>query len=62
MSARLLPLLALCAAFAARAGESVPPWYLQLDNDVLFTTDRWYSSGVRLARSVALAGDHAFAR
>lgn len=24
-------------------------WYLQVDNDVLFGTDRWYSSGVRIA-------------
>jgi hypothetical protein len=25
-------------------------WYVQLDNDVFFHTDRWYSSGVRVAR------------
>ena len=43
------------AAFAAAAlpaaaagGEAL--WYLQVDNDVVFGTDRWYTSGVRLAR------------
>jgi hypothetical protein len=25
-------------------------WYLQVDNDVVFSTDRWYTSGVRIAR------------
>jgi len=25
-------------------------WYVQIDNDVVFHTDRWYSSGVRIAR------------
>ncbi|HZZ91277.1 MAG TPA: lipid A-modifier LpxR family protein [Usitatibacter sp.] len=25
-------------------------WYVQLDNDVMFDTDRWYTSGVRIAR------------
>lgn len=25
-------------------------WYLQVDNDVAFATDRWYTSGVRIAR------------
>jgi hypothetical protein len=25
-------------------------WYLQVDNDVFFHTDRWYTSGVRIAR------------
>jgi hypothetical protein len=45
-------------AFAAAIGAAAMPafavdqalWYLQLDNDVVFNTDRWYSSGVRLAR------------
>ena len=31
-------------------GDDAPLWYLQLDNDVLFHTDRWYTSGVRIAR------------
>lgn len=35
-----------CAAEDAR-------WYLQVDNDVPFSTDRWFTSGVRLARSHA---------
>jgi hypothetical protein len=33
-----------------RPGTSASDWYLQVDNDVLFGTDRWYTSGVRLAR------------
>ena len=32
-------------------------WYLVVENDVPFATDRWYSSGVRLAR-VQPAGAH----
>ena len=32
-------------------------WYLQVDNDVLFGTDRWYSSGVRIGH-VHRAGEH----
>jgi len=46
-----------CAAFAANAAQEEPRWYLQVDNDVLFGTDRWYTSGVRVAR-VAPRGDH----
>lgn len=43
-------LLAAClAAFGARSAEPAR-WYLQVDNDVVFHTDRWYSSGVRVAR------------
>ena len=61
MIRRLLLALALCTVVLARA-EDDPPWYLQLDNDVLFTTDRWYSSGVRIARTFPLASDHALAR
>lgn len=45
---RALPLALACCAFAAHAEDA--RWYLQVDNDVLFATDRWYSSGVRLAR------------
>ena len=37
------------AAVPARAAQEAL-WYLQVDNDVVFNTDRWYSSGVRLAR------------
>lgn len=36
------------AVFPASAGEA--RWYVQLDNDVVFDTDRWYTSGVRIAR------------
>ena len=42
--------LALLALGDARAAEDAQ-WYLQVDNDVAFTTDRWYTSGVRIARS-----------
>jgi hypothetical protein len=40
--------LGVAAALPAAAGE--PLWYLQVDNDVPFGTDRWYTSGVRIAR------------
>jgi hypothetical protein len=39
--------IALCPG-SALADDAA--WYLQVDNDVVFATDRWYSSGVRLAR------------
>jgi hypothetical protein len=45
-----------CASLAAGAADA-PRWYLQLDNDWAFDTDRWYSSGVRVAR-VADHGGH----
>jgi len=47
LAAALTAALALPAA-AAPADEAL--WYLQVDNDVPFGTDRWYTSGVRLAR------------
>jgi hypothetical protein len=59
-------LAALAAPFALLALALGPPahaanpaadpvdWYLNIDNDVVFNTDRWYTSGVRLAR---LSGD-----
>jgi hypothetical protein len=40
----------LLAAACARADDR-PLWYLQIDNDVVFGTDRWYTSGLRIARS-----------
>ncbi len=44
-----LAALALAALPAAGApGDAL--WYLQVDNDVAFGTDRWYTSGVRIAR------------
>ena len=53
-------LAALAAALslpAAAADLDTARWYVQVDNDVAFHTDRWYTSGVRLAR-VAPHGDH----
>jgi lipid A 3-O-deacylase len=44
--------LALALAGAAHA-EPAARWYLQVDNDVIFGTDRWYTSGVRIARASA---------
>ena len=37
------------AAAQAERGKGAD-WYVQVDNDVLFHTDRWYTSGVRIAR------------
>ncbi|HUQ27267.1 MAG TPA: lipid A-modifier LpxR family protein [Usitatibacter sp.] len=37
-----------CLPAAAAPGDAL--WYLQVDNDVAFSTDRWYTSGVRIAR------------
>jgi hypothetical protein len=51
---RALVLGALCTTAAA---QSDPRWYVQVDNDVVFATDRWYTSGVRVAR-VAGHGGH----
>jgi lipid A 3-O-deacylase len=41
--------LLLALAASAAAAEDAR-WYAQIDNDVVFGTDRWYSSGVRIAR------------
>jgi lipid A 3-O-deacylase len=43
--AALLAALGLATDAAAQAR-----WYVQVDNDAIFDTDRWYSSGMRLAR------------
>lgn len=32
------------------AAQDDARWYVQVDNDVVFNVDRWYTSGVRLAR------------
>jgi hypothetical protein len=53
-----LAVVVLAAAGAARSAEPPARWYLQVDNDVLVGTDRWYSSGVRIAR-VAPSADGA---
>ena len=44
--------LAVCAlGFCAQAlAQEAPRWYLQIDNDFFFGTDRWNSSTVRVAR------------
>ncbi|HEY2628920.1 MAG TPA: lipid A-modifier LpxR family protein, partial [Usitatibacter sp.] len=43
--------IAACAlATAAFADDDAARWYLRVDNDVAFHTDRWYTSGVRIAR------------
>ena len=46
----------LGASLAAAAGDA-PRWYLQVDNDVAFATDRWYTSGLRVGR-VQAQGDY----
>jgi hypothetical protein len=38
------------AALPAAGAPGDALWYLQVDNDVAFGTDRWYTSGLRLAR------------
>jgi hypothetical protein len=53
---RALAALACAASVAAPAADSAR-WYVQVDNDVVFASDRWYTSGVRIAR-VAPSGDH----
>jgi len=47
---RALAGLALAVAGVAGAAGRDAAWYVQVDNDVVFTTDRWYTSGVRIAR------------
>ena len=49
-------LAALAAAGALGAAAEDARWYAKIDNDVLFHTDRWYSSGVRIARVAAEPG------
>jgi hypothetical protein len=51
---RAAAVLAACAALGAQA--DAPGWYLQVDNDVVFGTDRWYTSGVRIAHVDAHQG------
>lgn len=48
---------ALAAALPALGAEPPVLWHTQIDNDVPFHTDRWYTSGVRITRSQALAAD-----
>jgi hypothetical protein len=46
---RLAALILAATASMASAAHEVRRWYLQVDNDVAFGTDRWYTSGMRLA-------------
>jgi hypothetical protein len=46
---RLLAALALALSFNTHAADE-PRWYVQLDNDAFFGTDRWYTSGGRISR------------
>jgi hypothetical protein len=48
---------ALAASLPALGAGPPVIWHTQFDNDVVFHTDRWYTSGVRITRSQALAGD-----
>lgn len=43
-------------AFACGAAAADARWYLQVDNDALLDTDRWYSSGLRIARVMPCDG------
>lgn len=52
-----LAAVVFAGASLAALADDAPRWYLQHDNDVAFATDRWYTSGVRLAR-VQDRGDH----
>jgi hypothetical protein len=47
---RLAAAALAAVALPAVAGPDEARWYLQVDNDVAFHTDRWYTSGVRIAR------------
>jgi hypothetical protein len=48
--------VAVAAALLPLACAAQPPvlWHLQVDNDVAFHKDRWYTSGIRLYRSAPL--------
>ena len=47
---RLAAAALAAVALPAAAAPDDARWYLQVDNDVAFHTDRWYTSGVRIAR------------
>lgn len=52
---RMMVLLAAACALPAAAKDAL--WYSQVDNDVFYGTDRWYTSGVRIARVAGAAGE-----
>ena len=54
---RRLAAALLACALAPAAAQEPGRWYLRIDNDAFFNTDRWYSSGLRVAR-VEARGDH----
>ena len=43
-------LAVLFVATTCVADEEAARWYVRIDNDVVFHTDRWYSAGERIAR------------
>jgi hypothetical protein len=47
---RVLAAMAACVGLSVHAAEGNARWYVQVDNDLVFNTDRWYSSGLRVAR------------
>jgi hypothetical protein len=52
LAAALVAAASFALAPPARAANGDSGWYTQVDNDVFFHTDRWYTSGVRIARVV----------
>lgn len=54
---RRLAAALLAWALAPAAAAEPARWYVRVDNDAFFDTDRWYSSGLRLGR-VEARGDH----
>jgi lipid A 3-O-deacylase len=46
--------MAIATANATAAQADPVAWYTNIDNDVVFQTDRWYTSGVRIYRSAPL--------
>lgn len=53
---RRLAAALLACALAPAAAEEPARWHVRLDNDAFFNTDRWYTSGLRIAR-VQARGD-----
>ncbi|HLX23242.1 MAG TPA: lipid A deacylase LpxR family protein [Usitatibacter sp.] len=47
---RRFAIAACIVATAACAEDDSARWYLRVDNDFFFHTDRWYTSGVRIGR------------
>ena len=50
MRRALAALALLLSCVPALAANHPVDWYLSVDNDVWFSTDRWYTSGVRISR------------